>query len=335
VEPSKAKRSDLTFRLRAFLRRRNVRRFPMRTVTPLGTLALVAVMTLGALVLSTTPAGADGVSCATYQQLPHCEVGNQPIVAVSSSTEPFVYAITSTGSVYGSYEVWPGMNGQRLSAPIVGIAATSLGATSPENPVGNSYPYWLVASDGGVFAFAGPSYSGPPSSPPSPGGRFYGSMGGAHLNAPVVGIAATPDGGGYWLVAADGGVFSFGDAQFFGSMGGTRMNSRIVGIAATHDGGGYWLVAADGGVFAFGDAQFFGSTGGAPLNAPIVGMTVTPDGGGYVLAAADGGIFDFGDAAFVGSAVGLVDGPVVGVSMSQYNGLSVTTSLGMTLNLGQ
>jgi hypothetical protein len=30
-------------------------------------------------------------------------------------------------------------------------------------------------------------------------------------------MASTPDGGGYWLVAADGGVFSFGDAGFFGS----------------------------------------------------------------------------------------------------------------------
>ena len=27
------------------------------------------------------------------------------------------------------------------------------------------------------------------------------------LNQPVVGMAATKDGGGYWLVAADGGIF--------------------------------------------------------------------------------------------------------------------------------
>jgi hypothetical protein len=46
-----------------------------------------------------------------------------------------------------------------------------------------------------------------------------------------VGIAATPDGRGYWEVAADGGVFSFGDAPFLGSMGGTRLNAPIVGIA--------------------------------------------------------------------------------------------------------
>jgi len=77
---------------------------------------------------------------------------------------------------------------------------------------------------------------------------------------------------GYWEVAADGGVFAFGDAGFSGSMGGQHLNAPIVAIAATPDGGGYWEVAADGGVFAFGDAGFFGSMGGKALNAPVVGM---------------------------------------------------------------
>jgi hypothetical protein len=45
-------------------------------------------------------------------------------------------------------------------------------------------------------------------------------------------MAATPGGGGYWLVASDGGVFSFGDATFLGSMGGQHLNAPIVGIAA-------------------------------------------------------------------------------------------------------
>jgi len=80
-----------------------------------------------------------------------------------------------------------------------------------------------------------------------------------------VGMAATPDGGGYWLVAADGGVFAFGDARFLGSTGALRLARPVVGMAATPDGGGYWLVAADGGVFAFGDARFLGSRGGLPL----------------------------------------------------------------------
>ena len=38
------------------------------------------------------------------------------------------------------------------------------------------------------------------------------------LNKPVVGIAATPGGHGYWEVASDGGIFAFGSAQFYGSM---------------------------------------------------------------------------------------------------------------------
>jgi hypothetical protein len=32
-------------------------------------------------------------------------------------------------------------------------------------------------------------------------------------------MAPTPDGGGYWMVASDGGIFSFGNAAFDGSMG--------------------------------------------------------------------------------------------------------------------
>ena len=43
--------------------------------------------------------------------------------------------------------------------------------------------------------------------------QFYGSTGAIHLNQPIVGMAATPGGKGYWLVASDGGIFSFGDAS--------------------------------------------------------------------------------------------------------------------------
>ena len=71
-------------------------------------------------------------------------------------------------------------------------------------------------------------------------------------------MAPTPDGKGYWLVAADGGVFSFGDASYLGSMGGRSLDVPIVAMAVNNNDSGYWLVAADGGVFAFGDATFFG-----------------------------------------------------------------------------
>ncbi len=77
-----------------------------------------------------------------------------------------------------------------------------------------------------------------------------------------MGMAATPDGKGYWLVASDGGIFNYGDAAFFGSTGSIHLNQPIVGMAATPDGKGYWLVASDGGIFSYGDAAFFGSTAG-------------------------------------------------------------------------
>ena len=118
------------------------------------------------------------------------------------------------------------------------------------------------------------------------------------LTTSVVGMAALPDGYGYWLASASGGVSAHGSAQNYGSMAGRPLNSPIAHIVSTADGLGYWLVAGDGGTFAFGDAGFFGSMGGQHLNAPVVDMAPTPDGRGYWLVAGDGGIFAFGDARF-------------------------------------
>jgi len=143
------------------------------------------------------------------------------------------------------------------------------------------------------------------------------SLGGAPsvVAAREIGMAATPDGQGYWIVGSDGGIYSFGDAGFFGSMGGQPLNRPIVGMAATPDGAGYWLVASDGGMFSFGDAHFYGSTGAMTLNKPVVGMAATPDGAGYWLVASDGGIFSFGDASFYGSMGGTpLAQPVVGIA---------------------
>jgi hypothetical protein len=125
----------------------------------------------------------------------------------------------------------------------------------------------------------------------------------------------------YWLVASDGGVFSFGGAPFHGSAGALALNKPIVGMAATPDGGGYWMVASDGGIFNYGDAGFFGSTGAMVLNKPIVGMAPTPDGGGYWLVASDGGIFSYGDAHFYGSTGAMtLNKPVVGMAATSDGG---------------
>ena len=145
----------------------------------------------------------------------------------------------------------------------------------------------------------------------------YGSLNGQNLNKPIVGIAATPTGHGYWLVASDGGIFPFGDAGGYGSTGAMHLNQPIVGMAASPTGRGYWLVAADGGIFPFGDAGGFGSTGGIRLNKPVVGMAATPSGHGYLLVASDGGIFPFGDAGGYGSTGGIqLNKPIVGMAPS-------------------
>ena len=134
-------------------------------------------------------------------------------------------------------------------------------------------------------------------------------------------VRATGADASYWMVAADGGIFSYGETQFYGSTGALKLNKPIVGMAATPDGGGYWFVASDGGIFSYGDAHFFGSTGSQHLNAPIVAMAATPDGGGYWLVASDGGIFNYGDAKFYGSAGSLhLNKPIVGMATTNDGG---------------
>ena len=75
--------------------------------------------------------------------------------------------------------------------------------------------YIIGSASGGIFTFGN--------------APFYGSMGGHPLNKPIVGITADPATGGYWLVASDGGVFSF-NAPFYGSMGG-HPSGQVIGMA--------------------------------------------------------------------------------------------------------
>ena len=181
-----------------------------------------------------------------------------------------------------------------LGMPTAGAAVTPAPVTAAPRTVAAAMvsSYWLVASDGGIFAFGG--------------APFYGSTGNIRLSRPVVGMAATSptDFGGYREVASDGGIFDYGDATFYGSTGNIALNRPIVGMAATPSGHGYWLVASDGGIFAFGDATFYGSTGNIRLNSPVVAMKASATGHGYYLTAADGGVFDYGDAQFHGSLGG-------------------------------
>jgi hypothetical protein len=96
-----------------------------------------------------------------------------------------------------------------------------MGGTRHNQPVQSLVPdpdgagYWLVASDGGVFAFDAP---------------FRGSLGSVTLNRPVTGMVAFGD--GYLMVAEDGGLFNFSDRPFSGSLGDRPPARPVVAVAA-------------------------------------------------------------------------------------------------------
>ena len=45
-------------------------------------------------------------------------------------------------------------------------------------------------------------------------------------------MAAAPSAAGYWLVASDGGIFTYGNIPFFGSTGSIHLNEPIVGMSS-------------------------------------------------------------------------------------------------------
>ena len=151
---------------------------------------------------------------------------------------------------------------------------------------------------------------------------FFGSTGGVRLTRPIVGMAATPTGTGYWTVASDGGIFAFGDARFFGSTGNIRLNRPVVALAPTASGNGYWMYASDGGIFTYGDAPFRGSGAGLDLGPSVVGVAASPTGQGYWMAGSAGTVAAFGDARCYGSI------PALDTTASQVQALVATPSGG-------
>ena len=148
-----------------------------------------------------------------------------------------------------------------LNGPIVDSVATPTGAG-----------YYQVGSDGGIFASGDAVFHGSIQTVVdalSPGTEAV-----DWLSAPIVGLVTTPDGSGYWLVASDGGTFSFGGAPFRGSvpqvLPGVGLNAPINGMVAYGDG--YLMVASDGGVFTFSDKAFLGSLGGESLESAVTAI---------------------------------------------------------------
>jgi iron transport multicopper oxidase len=159
---------------------------------------------------------------------------------------------------------------QSLNDPIVGMV-----------PSADDGGYFMVGSDGGIFAFGDAHFAGS-----CPG---IGGCAGAA-------VAVIPDhsGEGYWVVTSTGNTYAFGDAPYLGGPG----HGTVTSAVASPDGNGYWILLSDGGVSAYGDATNFGSPPSANFNGldPATTIFATSDSGGYWVSSAAGAVFNFGDA---------------------------------------
>jgi hypothetical protein len=183
--------------------------------------------------------------------LPFEDQRTSKVVAIVDDPATFGYMLIKSDGT-----VWDFGTPSFGDLPFFGIKVNNIvgGAMTPDGR-----GLYLVSSTGKVYVLLGD-------------GTFAGDASGLALNAPVIGMAIDPQTGGYWLLAKDGGVFSF-NAPFYGSTGNIRLNQPVVGMTATRDGSGYWFVASDGGIFSFGNATFYGSTGSLRLNRPVVAMS--------------------------------------------------------------
>ena len=198
------------------------------------------------------------------------------------------WLVGSDGGIFnfGAARFYGSTGSLHLQRPIVGITPTS-----------DRSGYWLVASDGGIFAFGDAGFHG---SIPGAGLHPAGSGLAHSLNAPIVGMVPSSDGGGYFMVASDGGVFAFGDARFAGSCPGIGgCQGTAVAVMPDATGNGYWVVTSSGSVYPFGDAANYGQPG--PRGPSITSAVATPNGQGYWILNSAGSVFAYGDAAFLGS----------------------------------
>ncbi len=124
--------------------------------------------------------------------------------------------------------------------------------------------------------------------------QFYGDLktAGISTSSPIIQIVVTPDGKGYWLLAASGQIYPFGDATFSASPLASGVTAKQLVVLPTGTGG-YILTSTNQVVAVGSGATVFGQ---APSGTAIVSMAVTPAGTGYWLLENSGQVLSFGAA---------------------------------------
>ena len=192
------------------------------------------------------------------------EPGETLATIASSPTGGGLWVVTTSGRIVSFGDAMPAF---AMTGADVVLALDLDGPVVDAAPTPSGLGMYMVGADGGVFTVGDAVFVqslrgqltqlfGPPGLP----------------DRPVVGMVADPDGHGYWMVAEDGGVFSF-DAPFRGSLPALVPFDRLVAPVngMVPYGNGYVLVAGDGGTFVFSDLPFVGSGAGL-LDDPVVGI---------------------------------------------------------------
>ncbi|HEV7534253.1 MAG TPA: glycosyl hydrolase, partial [Acidimicrobiia bacterium] len=115
----------------------------------------------------------------------------------------------------------------------------------PGTTAGGHNGYWMLGSDGKVYAFGQAKNLGSPTLLPG---------------TTATDLEATRSGNGYWIVDSAGHVFAYGDAVALGGIDAGRLapGETVTSLSAAPSGKGYWAFTNKGRAVGFGDASFYG-----------------------------------------------------------------------------
>ncbi|MHB8378614.1 MAG: hypothetical protein ACYDB2_01690 [Acidimicrobiales bacterium] len=160
--------------------------------------------------------------------------------------------------------------------------------------------------------------------------------------AAVVGVVATTDGKGYYVLRANGAVDAYG-VPSYGSFatGSLPTGVTATGIALDSASGGYWVVTSNGTVKGF-NAPYHGETllppGGWGQHPAAVAIASAPDGSGYYVLRANGAVYAYGakgHGSLAGHLFHRTIAPVVAVALAvdpTTGGYWIATSTGRVAN---